>query len=104
MTGATKREVRLFPDAAPLTRRAAEEFVHAATDAVAKTGSFTVALSGGSTPKALYSLLVDDHAFPLSSSLGQNAFLLWGRAPRSSRSQRQQLPHGQRCHVFPLSP
>jgi 6-phosphogluconolactonase len=59
----TKREIHLFPDATPLTRRAAEEFVHAATDAVARTGSFTVALSGGSTPKALYAMLVDDPAF-----------------------------------------
>ncbi len=63
MSVTAKREVRIFPDPAPLTRRAAEEFVHAAVDAVAKSGSFTVALAGGSTPKALYSLLVDDHAF-----------------------------------------
>jgi 6-phosphogluconolactonase len=60
---AAKREVLLFPDATPLTRRAAEEFVQAATSSVAATGSFTVALSGGSTPKALYSLLVDDAGF-----------------------------------------
>jgi|SRR5450432_1242143 6-phosphogluconolactonase len=59
----SKREVRLFPDATPLTRRAAEEFVHAAIEAVATNGAFTVALSGGSTPKALYALLVDDSAF-----------------------------------------
>jgi len=59
----SKREIRLFPDATPLTRRAAEEFVHAATTAVAESGSFTVALAGGSTPKALYALLVDDQAF-----------------------------------------
>ncbi len=31
--------------------------------AVAESGSFTVALAGGSTPKALYTLLVDDPAF-----------------------------------------
>jgi 6-phosphogluconolactonase len=58
-----KRKVILFPDSAPLARRAAEEFVHAAVSAVAKHGSFTVALAGGSTPKILYSLLVDDSAF-----------------------------------------
>jgi 6-phosphogluconolactonase len=62
-TAAFKRDIRIFTDATPLTRRAAEEFVHAATAAVAESGSFTVALAGGSTPKALYALLVDDHAF-----------------------------------------
>jgi 6-phosphogluconolactonase len=58
-----KRDIHIFPDITPLTRRAAEEFVLAATSAVAESGSFTVALAGGSTPKALYSLLVDDPAF-----------------------------------------
>jgi 6-phosphogluconolactonase len=53
----------LFPDSAPLARRAAEEFVNAAVSAVAKHHAFTVALAGGSTPKILYSLLVDDPAF-----------------------------------------
>jgi len=42
-----------------LTRRAAEEFVLQAAEAVRGKGYFTVALSGGSTPKGLYSLLAD---------------------------------------------
>jgi 6-phosphogluconolactonase len=63
MAGPAKREVKTFPDAMPLIRRAAEEFVHAAVDSVAKSGLFTVALSGGSTPKALHSLLVEDAGF-----------------------------------------
>ena len=60
MTGPSEREVRILPDAAAITRRAAELFVQAARDAVAESDSFTVALSGGSTPKSLYSLLADD--------------------------------------------
>jgi 6-phosphogluconolactonase len=55
-----KREVQIFPDAAALTRRAADEFLKSVTEAVAQKGSFTVALAGGSTPKALYSQLSDD--------------------------------------------
>jgi 6-phosphogluconolactonase len=62
MNDAAKGKVVLFPDAPPIAQRAAEEFVKAANDAVAKKGSFTVALAGGSTPKALYTLLVDDSA------------------------------------------
>lgn len=63
MSDPVKREVLLFPDAALLVRHTATEFVDAASDAVTKTGSFTVALSGGSTPKALHHLLADDPAF-----------------------------------------
>ena len=60
MSDPAKRKIILFPDAALLARRAAEEFVKTANDAVTKKGSFTVALAGGSTPKALNTLLVDD--------------------------------------------
>ncbi len=42
-----------------LARAAAELFVRKSSEAVAQKGSFTVALSGGSTPKALYELLAD---------------------------------------------
>jgi 6-phosphogluconolactonase len=60
MTGPSEREVRILPDAAAITRRAAELFVQAAREAVANSDSFTVVLSGGSTPRSLYSLLADD--------------------------------------------
>jgi 6-phosphogluconolactonase len=43
-----------------LYRVAAEEFVRRAQRAVHEAGRFTVALSGGSTPKALYALLARD--------------------------------------------
>lgn len=58
-----KGKVILFPDTPPLARRAAQEFVKNANDAVAKRGSFAVALAGGSTPKTLYTLLADDEEF-----------------------------------------
>lgn len=56
----TKREVRVLADGAAIAKRAAEEFVQAATSAVREKGSFNVALAGGSTPKAMYGLLVND--------------------------------------------
>lgn len=62
MTNSAKREVVILPDAASVTRTAANEFLRAATTAVAQHGSFSVSLSGGSTPKALYSLLAEDPA------------------------------------------
>jgi 6-phosphogluconolactonase len=55
------REIRLVEDAAALARAAAEIFARLANEAVAAKGSFSVALSGGSTPKALFALLVGDY-------------------------------------------
>ncbi len=63
MPATAKRDIRVLADAAAITRRAADEFVKAASHAVAKRGVFTVALAGGSTPKALYALLADDPAY-----------------------------------------
>ena len=60
---APQREVIIFPDGNAIARRAAEEFLQTANDAVAQCNAFTVALAGGSTPKALYSLLATDPAF-----------------------------------------
>jgi 6-phosphogluconolactonase len=51
------REIILCRDAAELAQKAAEQWVVLAQQAIARAGRFTVALSGGSTPKILYSLL-----------------------------------------------
>ncbi len=56
------REIRILADGAAIAKRAAQEFVQAAAEAVRIKGSFNVALAGGSTPKAVYSLLVNDSA------------------------------------------
>ena len=55
-----EREIRILADGAAIAKRAAQELVEAAAGAVRGKGSFCIALSGGSTPKALYSLLVSD--------------------------------------------
>jgi len=55
-----EREIRILPDGAAIAKRAAQEFVQVARAAVIAKGSFNVALAGGSTPKALYTLLVND--------------------------------------------
>ena len=54
------REIRILVDGAAIAKRAAQEFVQAAIAAVREKGLFSAALAGGSTPKALYSLLADD--------------------------------------------
>ena len=55
-------EIRILADGAAIARRAAQEFIQAATAAARERNAFYVALAGGSTPKALYSLLVSDAA------------------------------------------
>ena len=53
-------KVDVFPDIRGLTLAAAERFTVLATRAVEDHGAFAVALSGGSTPKALYHLMASD--------------------------------------------
>ena len=56
MTGNNK-EIRILPGADAIAETAAAEFLKAADAAVSEKGVFYVALAGGSTPKALYTLL-----------------------------------------------
>jgi 6-phosphogluconolactonase len=50
-------EVRVLPDGREAARAAARELVGAHADAIGDRGNFRVALSGGSTPRALYETL-----------------------------------------------
>lgn len=57
MTPAGSGSIEVFPSGAELAAAAAEHFVAAAAAAIAATETFSVALSGGSTPRALFALL-----------------------------------------------
>jgi len=57
MSKFTEHEIIVCQDIEELNRKAAERFIALAADAISRSGRFTVALSGGSTPKALYSLI-----------------------------------------------
>src|SRR5215207_7250347 len=52
---------QIFSGVGDLARAAAKHFAARSIEAVAQRGSFTVALSGGSTPKTLYQLLADSN-------------------------------------------
>jgi 6-phosphogluconolactonase len=64
------RTIRTFVDGQAVSEAAAHEWVRRSREAVAAHGRFTVALSGGSTPKRLYQLLT---AEPFRSQVD------WGR-------------------------
>ena len=55
------RDIVVLATPADLFHAAAGEFVRAGKNAIGARGRFAVALSGGSTPKSLYSLLADKH-------------------------------------------
>ncbi len=58
----TTRTIKILATPADLFRAAADEFTRLGRNAIAARNRFTVALSGGSTPKSLYSLLAAKYA------------------------------------------
>jgi 6-phosphogluconolactonase len=68
-------EIRTLTTPQELFSAAAEEVVSAATDAVAQRGRFTIALSGGSTPKGLFNLLATN---ALTVLPWDRMFFFWG--------------------------
>lgn len=53
-------DVSIFPDGGQLSVAAAEYIVRVAQESIATHGRFTIALSGGSTPRKLYAMLADE--------------------------------------------
>src|ERR1041384_7893040 len=53
-------EVQVIEDPEQVAREAAGLFVRLSIEAVSTRGAFSVALSGGSTPRRVYELLADD--------------------------------------------
>ncbi|MGI8470463.1 MAG: 6-phosphogluconolactonase [Pyrinomonadaceae bacterium] len=55
-----EKKIKIFADVEDLNEFAANEFVCLCNESIAERGIFTVALSGGSTPKKLNTLLASD--------------------------------------------
>jgi 6-phosphogluconolactonase len=70
-------QILIMMNATALCQAAAQEFVRAAEAAVRAKGSCTVALSGGSTPKNLYTLLASDATWRAQAPWDQIHFF-WG--------------------------
>ena len=68
-------ELRRLTTPQDLFQAAAEEVIRSATDAVAQRGRFTIALSGGSTPKNLYTLIAANASATLP---WDQMFFFWG--------------------------
>jgi 6-phosphogluconolactonase len=68
-------EIRTLTTPQELFASAAEEVIRATNDAVAQRGRFTIALSGGSTPKSLFNLLATNAKSTLP---WDRMFFFWG--------------------------
>jgi 6-phosphogluconolactonase len=68
-------EIRVLTTPQELFAAAAEEVVRAANEAVSQRGRFTIALSGGSTPKSLFNLLASNAKAALP---WDRTFFFWG--------------------------
>jgi 6-phosphogluconolactonase len=66
-------EIRVLPGSQELFDAGAQEFAGQASEAVRTRGRFTVALSGGSTPKSLYALLATWPSIPWG-----RIYFFWG--------------------------
>lgn len=86
-------DLEIYPTPTDLFEAAAQDFVQQATSAVQARGRFTVALSGGSTPKGLFGVLsTKDHdALPWDK-----IFFFWGderHVPPDSPESNYRMAH-----------
>ena len=72
---ASEPQVRVFASLEPLFHAAAETFCNLGARAIRERGRFTVALSGGSTPRGLHNELASNFASQLE---WQNVFFFFG--------------------------
>lgn len=72
----THRHIHIVPDPAALADAVAQHIVAGAEAAVAARGRFTIALSGGSTPRAVYQRLATPGLNPLMP--WDKTYVFWG--------------------------
>jgi|SRR5947209_15486483 len=71
-------EIKIVPDISAFNRTTADEFISCARSAIEAHGRFTVALSGGSTPRGIYSLVADDQENPEKKLPWEKIFVFFG--------------------------
>ena len=67
--------MRIAPDVNSLARMAADTIRELANTAIGQTGRFSIALSGGSTPKTLFELLAAEYTQNID---WKNVYIFWG--------------------------
>ena len=101
----TKPEIRIVEDPTELASVAANEFQRLAKAAVEKKGSFNVALSGGSTPKAMFDLLAGDRY--KDTILWSKIHLFWGderHVPSDDKDSNYRMTKEHLLSSIPIPP
>lgn len=100
-------DIRILARGEELSRAAAEQFVHLATQAVAASGRFAVALTGGTTPKGLYHLLADEGAGFRPRVPWDRLHVFWGderHVPPDHRDSNYRMAHEAMLSRVPVPP
>jgi 6-phosphogluconolactonase len=90
---ADAREIRVLPDTASLFQAGAKEFASQAETAIKAQGRFAVALSGGSTPRGMFSLLAANYRDLLP---WDKMFFFWSderHVPQDSSESNYRMAH-----------
>lgn len=101
-----KPAIHIVANPEELSRAAAAEFVRQARAAVPAKGSFTVALSGGSTPRSLYALLASDNALRAAVPWEKTHFF-WGderHVPPDQADSNYRMAHEAMLSQVPVPP
>jgi len=77
-TNTQSPEVKVLPDIPALNRAAVDEISRCARESIAARGRFSIVLSGGNTPKPVYSLLADDQKDPAKRLPWEKIFVFFG--------------------------
>jgi 6-phosphogluconolactonase len=96
-------EIRILESAADLFRAAALQFSDLANESVRERGRFCVALSGGSTPKGLYTLLATG-GYPVP---WENVCFFWGderQVPPDDPESNYRMAHEAMLSRVPVRP
>ncbi len=98
-------EICIYPDAGELALNAARRFARLADRYVSDSGRFTVALSGGSTPKLMFSLLA---AEPFLKSIPwASIFFFWGDercVPADDEESNYRMAEESLLSIVPIPP
>jgi 6-phosphogluconolactonase len=100
----TSAEIRVFPNPQDLFQAGAEEFARCALEAVKSKNSFNVVLSGGSTPREMYSLLATKYASQLA---WDKICFFWGderHVPRDHADSNYRMAHDALLAKVPVKP
>ena len=99
-----KPALRIFGEPSALFRAAAKLIVSAAPEALAASGRFTVVLTGGSTPRPLYSLLASDPQLRAALPIDRMHFF-WGderHVPPEHAESNFRMAHDAMLSKLPL--